>query len=521
MNLDFKIPNGSIGKRSHLRLSDNCASSITADIGCLCPHLDAYLPKFLDTQGLGLCSDQIGSQTLNHPAKRIRRSTISSLHLSSIIDPSCNNAKAECDKISNLQSTRVSKGIKYLLGEQEKNLDLHLSGIMGYTPLLPGTFLEKVIDERTFEAKATKIFDEAQEKHVYLEQSENLNQGNEIYVSKTIDGDQGGKKLGMATKLQCNSGEETPMGRENSIPTIDDSEDNYRHALEIREKILSLRQQYIGENQVGSKPKSINPIPSRYQTNDKDEFMSKDKIIERQQQRQVDLKLANKRVACWLEIIKQNRSNYWSDYKSEKHCSFSCKICLKGILKKKEKKETLPSGDSLFQCLDCSLTACGVDFLESQSTKRHMQQHFLCSGHSLGITCGSKGEIFCMKCGDFVYNEVFDQEKERVEIGFHLPMYAWGRNLPILRSFRFGDIFEDFVIVPEDIHDISKEKTLSNKIVWRGLRASYPSEVPEEFIQAARCTLNRFKVFHVSSIESTLQEHGNQPKLYFDKPIGV
>jgi hypothetical protein len=408
-----------------------------------------------------------------------------------------------------------------LLGEQEKNLDLHLSGIMGYTPLLPGTFLEKVIDERTFEAKATKIFDEAQEKHVYLEQSENLNQGNEIYVSKTIDGDQGGKKLGMATKLQCNSGEETPMGRENSIPTIDDSEDNYRHALEIREKILSLRQQYIGENQVGSKPKSINPIPSRYQTNDKDEFMSKDKIIERQQQRQVDLKLANKRVACWLEIIKQNRSNYWSDYKSEKHCSFSCKICLKGILKKKEKKETLPSGDSLFQCLDCSLTACGVDFLESQSTKRHMQQHFLCSGHSLGITCGSKGEIFCMKCGDFVYNEVFDQEKERVEIGFHLPMYAWGRNLPILRSFRFGDIFEDFVIVPEDIHDISKEKTLSNKIVWRGLRASYPSEVPEEFIQAARCTLNRFKVFHDSSIESTLQEHGNQPKLYFDKPIGV
>lgn len=519
MNLDFKIPDNSMRERLGHRLSDNCASSITADIGCLCPHLDAYLPKFLDTQGLGLCSDYIGSQTLNHPSKRIRRSTISSLHLTSIMGPSCNNTKAKSGKLFDLKkSTPASKGIKYMLGEQERNLDLYLSGVMGYTPLLPSTFIEKVIDERTFEAKATKIFDKAQEKHVCIEKMDVLNQ-RKMYLQKMTGEDQ----LESTPKLQCNSNEQLSTDGDKSMPVIHQSEDNFRHAMEIQEKIQSLRQKIVGENQVGAKLKSITPIPSRYQEAvEEDEVTNKTHIIESQQQRQTDLDLANKRVARWLEIIKQNRSKYWSGNKLENGCSFSCKICLKGALKKGGTKyETLPSGDALFQCLDCGLTACGVDFLECQNTKRHMQQHFLYSGHSLGITCGSKGEIFCMKCGDFVYNEVFDREKERINIGFHLPMYAWGRNLPLLRSFCFGDILEDFVIIPEEIHNPPKEKSPSNKIVWRGLRAFYPSEVPEEFIQAARCTLKRFKLFHQFCTESAPQERGNRPKVYFDKPIGV
>ena len=521
MKSDFKIPTDFTGQRSDHHLSDNCASSITADIRCLCPHLDAYLPKFLDTQGLGLCSEQIGSQTLNHPSKRIRRSTISSLHLSSIIDPSCNNEKAKSAKTLDSNSLPASKGIKYMLGEQERNLDLYLSGIIGYTPLLPSTFVEKVIDERTFEAKATKSFDASPGKCVSLERMDTVKLGKLENSQRMFDTGLGERKVGNNVKIPFYSTEKNPTDDNIPTPLSVNHEEDYNHLLDIKDKILRLRKQILDENQVGEKKKSITSIPSSLETDDTDEALTTDNIVEIQTQREIDLRLANKRVTRWLETINQNRSKYWSDRKSEKACSFSCKFCLKGALKKKEKIENPPFGDSCLQCLDCGLIACCVDFLECQNTKRHMQQHFLYSGHSLGITCGSRGEIFCMKCGDFVYNQVFDREKERIDIQFQLPRYAWGRNEPLLRSFSLGDILEDFVIIPEEIDKQSGDRNIVNKVVWRGLRASYPSEVPEEFIEAARCTLKRFNFLHDSLIESKPQENGNRPQAYFEKPIGM
>lgn len=521
MKSDFKIPTDFIGQRSDHHLSDNCASSITADIRCLCPHLDAYLPKFLDTQGLGLCSDQIGSQTLIHPSKRIRRSTMSSLHLSSIIDPSCNNEKAKSAKTLDSNSLPVSKGIKYMLGEQERNLDLYLSGIIGYTPLLPSTFVEKVFDERTFEAKATKIFDASPGKCVSLETMDTIKLGKQENSQQMFEMGLGERKVENVAKIPFHSTEKNPTDGDTPMPLHVNHEEDSNYPSDIKDKILRLRKQILHENQDGEKMKSISSIPSRVQSDDTDEVLTTANILEMQKQRETDLLLANKRVTCWLETINQNRSKYWSDRKSEKACSFSCKFCLKGAYKKEEKIENLPFGDSCLQCLDCGLIACSFDYLECQNTKRHMQQHFLHSGHSLGITCGSKGEIFCMKCGDFVYNEVFDREKERIDILFQLPSYAWGRNKPLLRSFSLGDILEDFVIVPEEIDEQSHDRKIVNKVVWRGLRASYPSEVPEEFIKAARYTLKRLKIFHESFIESKPQENGNRPKVYFEKPIGM
>merc|ERR1711957_1063449 len=83
--------------------------------------------------------------------------------------------------------------------------------------------------------------------------------------------------------------------------------------------------------------------------------------------------------------------------------------------------------DELIQCLECSIIGCGSLSLSSnywsrhhknqqqqtqqpsplspppKNQKQHILQHFLLTGHTMGISCGKKGSLYCFKCGDVVY----------------------------------------------------------------------------------------------------------------------
>ena len=95
-----------------------------------------------------------------------------------------------------------------------------------------------------------------------------------------------------------------------------------------------------------------------------------------------------------------------------------------------------------------------------------------------GITCGPRAEIFCMKCGDFIYHEVFDQEKERIDISHYIPQFSWQAG-SLTRSY------EPFSFVSTPDHGI----------VWHGMVASYPTTVASEFVLAGRLALKRQLIF--------------------------
>lgn len=89
------------------------------------------------------------------------------------------------------------------------------------------------------------------------------------------------------------------------------------------------------------------------------------------------------------------------------------------------------------------------------------------------MTCGARAEIFCFSCGDFVYNKVFDQERERLDMEERIPWLAWNDHA-LRRSF-------------DPLEFVRVEKY---GVVWRGLVATYPPLVPQEHVDAARYCLN-------------------------------
>jgi hypothetical protein len=103
---------------------------------------------------------------------------------------------------------------------------------------------------------------------------------------------------------------------------------------------------------------------------------------------------------------------------------------------------------------------------------------FVHSCITIAVTCGERCEVFCFKCGEFVYHEIFDHEKERINISRQLPWMGW-HDYPVQRSF---DSMQ-FVNTPE------------HGVVWRGLIATYPSLVPKEHVKAARLSMRRLSVF--------------------------
>jgi ubiquitin carboxyl-terminal hydrolase 22/27/51 len=97
----------------------------------------------------------------------------------------------------------------------------------------------------------------------------------------------------------------------------------------------------------------------------------------------------------------------------------------------------------------------------------------------LAVSCGERAQLFCFRCGDFVYHEAFQQEKERVvDYSQQLPFMAWKEH-PVQRSF---DPFQYI-------------KTQDHGIVWRGLVATYPALVPKEHFRATQLTSRRQALF--------------------------
>jgi hypothetical protein len=163
---------------------------------------------------------------------------------------------------------------------------------------------------------------------------------------------------------------------------------------------------------------------------------------------------------------------------------------------KSSKKASRPfTGDELMQCLDCGFIGCSPHSLNS-GTKQHMQQHLLASGHKFAVSCGEKAQLFCFEYGDYVYHEVFEQEKIRIACAKQIPHMAWKEHA-ILRSF---DPFQ-FV------------KTPDSGILWRGLVATYPPMVPKEHFCAAQLTLRRKALFEGNSHENWFLPKPNA--LYF------
>jgi len=82
-----------------------------------------------------------------------------------------------------------------------------------------------------------------------------------------------------------------------------------------------------------------------------------------------------------------------------------------------------------------------------------------------------------MGCGDKVYHECFDQERERVFLEQNIPQLSW-RETPIIRGI-----------------DLSSFIAAENQIIWQGMIASYPTPVSAQFVQASQLAVKRIAIF--------------------------
>jgi ubiquitin carboxyl-terminal hydrolase 22/27/51 len=289
-------------------------------------------------------------------------------------------------------------------------------------------------------------------------------------------------------------------------------------------------------------------------------------FIHTEDQREKDTLIAASRVEEWLEVIRQNRLDYWSREKEigpkrtevsnvtsmwpglcqdteSAAARLSCQSCDRKSLRQKRRSKPAPKDDEVMICLECSFRGCGPD-LKGSSSSQHLMQHFLHSGHFLGMTCGSRGEIFCMKCGDFVYHDVLDREKERVDIQVNVGYLGWERRGKTKRSFGFGEnLLDDFIVLPhgvmedkdtednvssaqpvepsdlqnkkeerEEMGPIVRKQLPRNKgmVLWKGFRALYPNDVTNELVLAAQQSLHRWKIYQGRFNDGTSASWGPQ-----------
>ena len=187
---------------------------------------------------------------------------------------------------------------------------------------------------------------------------------------------------------------------------------------------------------------------------------------------------ARDKVELWMYHFRQCRLDYWRSLSHKatpaqytlfgtmdhEHSTTSCQKCSTGNF----------VGDDLMRCLDCGYLGCAPQSLSPKS-KRHMILHMLTSNHKFAVTCGKRNSVYCFGCADIVYHEIFDNERERIDLEKTLPSWSWPEQ-PIQRSF---DAFQ-FVL------------SRDHGIVWRGMVATYPTVVPSHHIQAAKMVLQRY-----------------------------
>ncbi|GAX26796.1 ubiquitin carboxyl-terminal hydrolase 22/27/51 [Fistulifera solaris] len=189
---------------------------------------------------------------------------------------------------------------------------------------------------------------------------------------------------------------------------------------------------------------------------------------------------ARRQTQMWMEQYRQSRLSYWLRKEKpkltlfgamEEDVSFSGRMC-----------QECNTDEGLMQCLQCSVAACGPDRLQ------HMLRHNLESNHNFAVTCDHQAKVYCFECGDFVQHEIFDAEKERIDLSIHLPWLSWKEH-PVQRSF---DAYR-FIHIPDQ------------GIFWRGMYATYPSIVPDAHVRGARACRQRQILFH-GEVESLAPE---------------
>mmetsp|Transcript_21914 Transcript_21914/g.27947 ORF Transcript_21914/g.27947 Transcript_21914/m.27947 type:complete len:714 (+) Transcript_21914:80-2221(+) len=99
------------------------------------------------------------------------------------------------------------------------------------------------------------------------------------------------------------------------------------------------------------------------------------------------------------------------------------------------------------------------------------------SNISLGITCGPRAEIFCFKCGDFIYHPLFTYEKNRVDINRILPYLSWDNSSS--SSLKHHDPRHNSSSLQRYLsYKSSFVETSDGDVVFRGFMASYVPELP-------------------------------------------
>lgn len=179
-----------------------------------------------------------------------------------------------------------------------------------------------------------------------------------------------------------------------------------------------------------------------------------------------DARLARSQLEQWMERFRFSRNAYWDDRNGTEKM-IQCQQCT---------VSTECVGDAIMQCLECNFIGCGPHSLCNKS-KQHMMHHCLRTGHNFAVTCGERAQVFCFKCGDLVLHDVFDQERQRIDVCRRLPWMGWYEH-PVQRSF-----------------DCMRFRETEYGVIWRGLIASYPSAVPKEHEQAAKLSMHRLSLF--------------------------
>ncbi len=583
------------------------ATALTVDNGCSCPVLEAHLPTFLDSGGFGISSilnnssmsnivdggtsySSIRSNTFKRHLieKESKSRTISDVHFETLykytnsmndngfMDSQLdtkheNDSKIPCNITHDLR--KLSK--LYPFGEEEMKTDMITSGGFAphFNPLHTRNFIQQTQNQRMLEIELQKLDDTSTnfptsdvKDHVkndnlppkvnYEEKYNTLISQRDELLSKPRS-----LLVNKSKKNKSNNSKKRSRSDLNSSHLISTNSSHINVSTNPLMSGARVESVVVSPTDSGTAAESRHTHVPKSGVENKEALESK-KVEDLVKNQEENVLNALTRVEHWLEIISQNRMEYWENKrKNENHIISSkgfcnnmytkqnekigntCTYCEKMKKKRLFKSQTsldLLKGDDLIQCLDCGLVACGSPYVSN--SKQHISQHFLISGHALGITCGAKGSIFSFKAGDFVYHPVLEREKERIAILYNAEWLGWQRNCTTKRSFGFSHhVQDDFVFIP-DTPDAMGDNVVGNEddemktptgiVIWRGFRALYPPEVPPSLIEAGKRTFRRKAIFHGNICDLstlTLSDQGvslmsvrkAQTKVLIQRPIGL
>jgi len=229
--------------------------------------------------------------------------------------------------------------------------------------------------------------------------------------------------------------------------------------------------------------------------------------------RREEIRRAHEKVEGWMFQFRSCRNEYWDRVKEKASPKqpllfgaipdderdrvvrrFTCSLCPKS-------SSLLFDEDAFMKCLDCGYVACAPPSLGGNN---HMRMHMLTSNKcNLAVTCGKRNSVYCFACcGDIIYHDVFDLERERIDLHHTVPQNWYWAEHSILRSF------DPFQFVSTHNDDVG--------LVWRGLVATYPSTVPRQHLAAARMVRQRQQL-----IKAPLSKSSSSAEVLAASPVGL